>query len=232
GASFNDVMIPAEDGREIYVFDAQGRHLRTLNAITGAVRYQFTYNTAGHLVQITDGNGLTTTIERDVIGHPTAIIAPFGQRTTLSLDANGYLASLTNPASETIRFTYTADGLLTNMTTPHGHSYHFSYDPMGRLMRDEDPAGGFKALTRLENADDFMVNLTTALGRTHTYAVDRLPTGTTRWVNTDPRSLSSLTEISTDGSRRITSPDGTVTTMLKGPDPRFAMQAPLTQALT
>jgi RHS repeat-associated protein len=232
GLSFDKAFIPAGSGDEIYIFDAQGRHLQTLDALTGTPRYRFAYDGAGYLIQIIDGDGLTTTIERDNAGHPTAIIAPFGQRTTLSLDANGYLASLTTPAGDTTHFTSTADGLLTGMTTPNGHQYRFSYDPLGRLVRDDDPAGGFKTLTRLENAEDFSIRLTTALGRTHTYAVDRLPTGGTRRVNTDPRGLQNITEVGTDGIRHSTAPDGTMTTLLEGPDPRFGTQTPLLQSLT
>ena len=58
-----------------------GRHLRTLDALTGAVLYQFTYDAAGRLAQIKDGDGNITTVERDADGNPTAIVAPTGQRT-------------------------------------------------------------------------------------------------------------------------------------------------------
>src|SRR5262249_52112485 len=41
GFSLGDRLIPSEDGSEIYVFNSVGRHLRTLDALTNAVRYQF-----------------------------------------------------------------------------------------------------------------------------------------------------------------------------------------------
>lgn len=44
GISLTDVLIPADDGSELYIFNSAGRHLRTLDALTGAVRYNFTYN--------------------------------------------------------------------------------------------------------------------------------------------------------------------------------------------
>ena len=113
GFTAGDLPIPSRDGTELYRFNSSGRHRQTINALTGAVLYQFAYNTAGLLTSVTDGDGNITTIERDGNGNPTAIMAPFGQRTALSLDANGYLASVTNPAGEAYQMTYTADGLLT-----------------------------------------------------------------------------------------------------------------------
>jgi RHS repeat-associated protein len=230
--ALNDLLIPSQDSREVYVFDAQGRHLRTLNALTGAVQYQFRYDSTGRLVQIVDGDGQTTTIERDGAGSPTAIVAHFGQRTTVRLDDHGYLASVASPAGETIRLMYTADGLLSSLTNPKGNQYRFSYDPLGRLLRDDDPAGGFKALSRTGNADSYTVSLVSALGRAYTYAVDLFPTGDTRRVNTDPRGLQTIMERGTDGRHRVTSPDSTVMMLTTGPDPRFGMQAPGVSSLT
>src|SRR5205814_823711 len=71
GSSFaGDIFIAGEDGGELYVFTDTGRHLRTLDALTGAVRFQFTYDSAGRLATITDGDGNVTTIERDGSGSP------------------------------------------------------------------------------------------------------------------------------------------------------------------
>ena len=91
----------SEDGGELYVFDAVGRHLRTVDALTGHVLYQFGYNAAGLLVTMTDLENDVTSIERDANGNATAIVGPFGARTTLGTrDANGYLTSIANPAGK------------------------------------------------------------------------------------------------------------------------------------
>jgi len=229
--SLEDIAIPSDDGNEVYVFDRRGRHLQTLNALTGAMRYRMRYDNAGHLVALTDGDGNTVTIERDASGHPAALIAPFGQRTTFRLDAQGYLASATDPAGHSTQLTYTADGLLTRMTTPNGHRYRFSYDPLGRLARDEDPAGGFKALTRHELPSGFEVTLATALGRTTSYRVEEWPTGDRRRLNTLPSGLQEERWIGSNGRHITTLPDGTVHSLLLGPEPRFGMQAPLATQL-
>ncbi len=81
-------MIASEDGTELFGFDATGRHLRTLNALTGGLRYEFRYDTPGLLIDIEDADGNVTTIERNADGTPAAIVGPYGQRTTVSLDIN------------------------------------------------------------------------------------------------------------------------------------------------
>src|SRR5262249_37761500 len=76
GLALGDRLIPSEDGSEVYIFNQDGRHLRTLDALSNAVRYQFTYDDAGRLTAVTDGSGNVTTIERDAAGNPTAFVAP------------------------------------------------------------------------------------------------------------------------------------------------------------
>ena len=231
GSSVGDIFIAAEDGSELYVFTGTGRHLRTLDALTGAVRFQFTYDSAGRLATITDGDGNVTTIERDGSGNPSAIVAPFGQRTTLAVQGDGYLSRVTNPAGEAVQLTYNsgnAEGLLATLTDPRGNVHRYLYDALGRLMRDENPAGGVTTLARTDITDDhYTVTLTTALGRVTTYEVEELSTGDTRRVRIDPSGARTESFIRTDGSRRVTYPDGTVANLVEGPDPRFGMQAPI-----
>ncbi|MGH9896960.1 MAG: hypothetical protein ACREA0_34170, partial [bacterium] len=136
GFSGQELVLPSEDGSELYHFDPTGRHLRTLHALTGAVVHRFTYDPAGRLGTVGDGDGNRTTIERSATGDPTALVAPDGQRTLLTLDANSYLASLTTPTGEPTRFAYTGDGLLTTFTTPRGYLHQFAYDALGRLTQD------------------------------------------------------------------------------------------------
>ena len=39
-----DIMIPSTDGKQFYVLNSGGRHLKTLNTLTGSVIYQFNYD--------------------------------------------------------------------------------------------------------------------------------------------------------------------------------------------
>ena len=236
GSYVDDNVIASEDGSEVYVFNGGGRHLRTLDALTGAVHFQFSYNAAGRLATITDGDGNVTSIERDGAGNPSAIVAPFGQRTNLAVIGAGYLSSVTNPAGEAVQLTYNsgaAEGLLATLTDPRANVHRYFYDAVGRLVRDENPAGGVKILARTDITDDhYTVTVTTALGLVTTHEVEELSTGDTRRVRIDPSGARTESLIRTDGSRQVTYPDGAMMDRIDGPDPRFGMQAPIVKSQT
>lgn len=145
-----DILVGSEDGATVNVFDDSGRHVRTVHALTGGTLADFTYNTAGHVTQIRDGDNNFTTIERNASGAVTAIIGPFGQRTEFTLHSSGYVASMTTPALETTEFTYTGDGLIDIMTDPRDNLWNYDYDPdTGRLALTQSHAGprwGIKSL--------------------------------------------------------------------------------------
>lgn len=226
GFSASDLFCASEDGSELFHFNNAGRHLRTINPLTGANRYVFSYDGAGRLTQVTDGDGNVTTIEHDANGNPTAIVAPFGQRTTLALDTNGFINRITDPATQAFQLTYTAGGLLTGFTNPRGQTSIITYDASGRLLRDTDAATGFNELVRSEQSQGFSVALNTALNRTTTYQVQSLSNGGQTNTNTDPAALQTRTVRTTDGVSTTTSPDGMVETAAQGGDPRWGMQAP------
>jgi RHS repeat-associated protein len=226
GYSASNFSVPSPDGREIYTFDPQGRHLTTLDALTNALRHRFHYDSSARLTSVEDQNGLITSIERDASGNPTGIVAPNGQRTSLTVDGNGYLASISNPAGETTQLTQGADGLLTKLTTPKIQDYTFTYDPLGRLQTDSNPAGGGWTLTRDSNTGNYQVNMTTALGRTRHHQVVYPTASGPTYANTNSAGLVTKTAIGTDGTDQTTFPDGTIRTAMRSADPRFGMQAP------
>ena len=55
--------------REVYFFDAAGRHLRTQDGVTGVTLWRFGYDDAGRLATVTDADDRVTRIERDGDGH-------------------------------------------------------------------------------------------------------------------------------------------------------------------
>jgi RHS repeat-associated protein len=229
--SFSDILLSSEDGSEVYVFSGVGRHLKTLDALTGAVRYQFGYSPEGYLVSITDGSGNITRIERSGTA-PTTIVAPGGQRTVLSVNSDGWLTSVTDPAGQAHTMTYSADGLLQSFTDPRRNIHRFSYDTLGRLIKDEDPAGGSTTLARTDQASGYTVTTTTTLGHSRTYQVEKLSTGAIRRTITQPGGIKTITLINTDGSEEMTAADGSTTTVQYGPDPRWGMLAPVAEKVT
>ena len=229
---FADISIPSDDGTLIYQFDSLGRHLKTINSLTGVEVFRFSYNAEGRLVQIEDGDGNQTTIEWEASGNPAAIVAPFGQRTTLSVDASGYLASVTNEASETVEFSYTDGGLLVEMITPRGGTYFFEYDELGRLTRDTNPVGGFVALERAQQPSGWNCTRINALGDTTTCQVTNLPNGDELRETFFPNGAVKSILIRPDGTQVITDPMGIEMTTVLGPDPRWGMQAPIVASVT
>lgn len=229
-SSDGEILLSSADGREVYVFNPQGRHLRTVNSMTGQALLTFRYDAHDLLAAIEDANGNVTSIQRDAAGAPTAIVAPFGQRTELALDANGYLARITDPEQQTIRLTTEPNGLLRSMTDARQKTWNFTYDAQGFLTRDQDPAGGFKSLDRTSTQTGPRVTLSTGEGRTWDYSTVKSASGERTKTVTLPSGLSRTNRIGVDGSVIQTASDGTVTTVAAGPDPRFGMQAPVTSA--
>ena len=219
--------VPSSDGSEIYQFDGLGRHLETLDALTGDQLYEFTYDTDGMLTQIIDRKGNITEIERDSGGNPTAIVSPYGLSTSLSFNSNGFLDTITNPANEAWQFTNTDDGLITSRIDPNGNTSTYTFDSLGRLVMAEDAVGGSQTLTRTELTNGYEVTRTTEMGRVATYRVESTYPGWQNVTNTTPCGCQSEVLIEPDGSQTFNRPDGIVVTTQLGPDPRFGMQAPI-----
>ncbi len=228
GFTNTDIAIPSTDGSELYQFDPAGRHLRTVNTLTGASKYVFGYDGAGRLITVTDGDNNLTTIERGGSGNPTGILSPDNQLTTLILNAGGYINEITDPASQMHQFVYNSAGLMTQYTTPRNQVYDYTYDALGRLIRNDDPATGFKTLARTDAGLNYNVLLTTALNRTDNYQVNQLVNGDQQRINVLSNGLQTTLLERPNGTTTTTTPNGIVTNETLSPDPRWKMQAPLT----
>jgi RHS repeat-associated protein len=226
----SNYLVTSEDGTEIYLFDVtSGSHLQTLKPLTGAVKYQFGYDTAGTLVTVTDGSGNVTTIQRDGSEHPTAIVSPFSQVTTLSLDSNGFVSKVTDPAGQTATFINSSGGLIRSRTDWNGNVYRYTYDGSGKLTNDTDPAGGSTTASRTDSTTSFVVTMTTTLGRTSTFQVATNVLGE-QFTNTGPSGLQETrTKIQQAGQLvdSSTLPDGAQSSTTGSPDPRWGLQAPI-----
>lgn len=234
GLLADDLVIPAEGGAELYVFDGSGRHKRTINAITGSDIYTFTYDDQNRLTQVKDAFANVTRTEWDDQGNPTAIVAPGGQTTWLEVNEDGYLSSIICPLFKETNLEYTSAGLLTSLSDHKDNVHRFTYDELGRLVKDEDPAGGYSELSRSELDNGYEVSITTAEGLVSKYRVEHLATYDRRRVNTDASGAETVILIKKDGTRQVTYPDGTMATMVVGPDPRLAMgmRVPVTKEFT
>lgn len=198
GTTAGEIVFPSEDGRERYVFSADGRHLRTEDAISGRMRYTFGY-TSGQLTSISDANGNTTTIHRSA-GVPVSIEAPFGQLTALSLDGNGFLESVTNAKDESYALEYKAGGLLKRFTNPRQKYWDYEYwTSDGRLRSDTDLEGGGNSIAEATVTDTTLtVSRTTAGGRTTTYDIVQMLDGVRRRLVHRPAYSTAAVEVEVD----------------------------------
>lgn len=183
-------VIASADGSMLYEFSPGGRHVRTVDAVTGIELVSFEYARASNrLTRVVDAEARDTSITwgTSTIG----ISAPGGITTTLTLTDDGvdYLdgrvTSLLDPEASVWGFGYdsTSSGLLTLFTEPdtatrNDFDHRFFYDPAtGRLDRDEDVpdvAGGTPpplTLDEMATATGNRVTLTSAELRPTTYDV-------------------------------------------------------------
>jgi len=226
------LLVPSSDGSEVYSFTDKGQHVQTFDALTGAVRFQFGYDSANRLTTITDAHGNVTTIDHDGQGRPTAITGPFGSRTALGVDASGYLSAVTNPANETVNIGYNVDALLTSLQRPGGQMSTYTFDGLGLLASATDATLAATTLTRTGTNKDHTVTLTTALGRVSSYHTTRLSNGDVRVTTVGTDGTQSTGLMGQDGHRSGTAANGTTLSLTFGPDPRWGMRVPVSSNVT
>jgi RHS repeat-associated protein len=232
GFSLTDISIASDDASEVYRFDAQGRHLETMDTLTRAVKHTFGYDQAGRLNSVTDVDGDVTTVQRDAAGVPVAVVAPFGQQTTLGLGADGYLSTITDPAGGGWQFTYEAGGLLSTARDPRDKLSRYGYGSTGLLLSTLDPAGGGLTLVPGTTSSGYFVEATTAMGRTTRYGVDDTAQAGHVRTNTFADGTQSREAVSAAATTSTLLPDGTTIAVERKPDARFGMLAPVTSKVT
>jgi YD repeat-containing protein len=231
GFTAGDISIPSKDGFELYHFDPVGRHLRTLDTLTGNTKFNFNYDSKGRLNKITDRDENQTIIERDALGKPTGVVTPFGQQTELKVESNGFLSEVSDSMGRTHKMSYSADGLLSSFAKPTNLASSFVYDVTGRLVLDKNAADGSQALTRAEINDGFEVARKSSLNRTTIHRVQNLATGDQIRTEIAPDNTQVITVNKSDGTHQTTSADGTLSTIIDGPDPRFGIQVPVAKSV-
>ena len=232
GVDKDTVTILSLDGKVIYVLDYAGKHIKTIDAVSNAVLFDFDYTAEGYLQSITDNNDQVTVIERNVDGTPVAIVAPTGQRTTFKLDGNGYLSSVTDSEGHTHIMTYDQSGLLTKYLDSNNNESNYIFNDSGMLIQDLAPNGGGWTLSRTEQELGHTVSMTSGEGRTTTFKVRSESNGDYLREVIRPDGSQSSTLQKAGGSEVENQGDGTVITREIGPDPRFGMMSPVVTSQT
>jgi YD repeat-containing protein len=222
-------LVSSLDGSEHYIFDSLGRHIKTLNGLTGDLVYSFQYDTQNHLTSIQDNFGNITVFNFSG-GLARSIVSPYGQVTNLIYDSNGFLAQVTNPNGESHALASTSLGLLTSFTKPNGHTSTMSYDADGLLIQDLGAGGNFTSLAQAISGTSTTTTSSSALGRTTTYLTARTPQGDASSTLTDARGLVSSSVSKQIGTSSSSTPDNLLTSTTQVNDARLGAQVPFVAA--
>ena len=230
GLSLAERAVGSGDGTEMYIFDATGRHRRTIDTRTGAVVLRFGWDTAGRLESVTDRNGDVTQVLRDSAGRFAGFKAQDGQTLTATLDAQGRVSVLSDAASRTVRVGWNAAGLPASWEDANGNVSRFEYDADGRLEVDVDAQQGERRLSREATSGGYTVTFRTPAGRVTQYGYSEagplksyrnvFPDGTTTWTR------------ATGGTVTTDFPDGTFSVARLASDSRFGSQSTYPSAVT
>lgn len=160
----SNLRVLSKDGKELYIFNPNGRHLSTKSTLNGEIIYLMDYNSSGYLTKITDAFGNETVFNRS--GQVlTSIVAPGGRNTTIGASIS-QITTITNPAGESHVFTYASEDLLLTHTYPNLQVTTFTYDTDGRVTNTAEQFGSTWTLTRDTNDSTLPVYNKTALNRT------------------------------------------------------------------
>jgi RHS repeat-associated protein len=230
GLSLGERAVGGSDGTELYIFDASGRHRRTLDTLTGTVTFRFDWDASGRLQSVTDRNGDTTEVLREPNGRFAGFKARDGQVVTASTDDRGRVASLADAASRTVRIGWNDAGLPASWEDANGNLSQFRYDTDGRLEADLDALQGERLLTREATPGGYTVSFRTPEGRLTQYGYSEVgplksyrnvfSDGTTIWVR------------ASGGTTAMDSPDGTFTVTRLASDSRFGSQSTYPSSVT
>lgn len=240
-----NTLVTSENGSEVYVFSSTGQHLQTLRTLTGALVYQFGYDSKNNLITITDASGNITTIKRNAAGHATSIVSPYAQTTVLTLDKKFFLTQVKDPLGNISSFTNTPAGVLIARTDANGNDYNYTYDDNGKLIKDADPVGGYHALARTNATSGlgWTVAHQTAMGVSSSYDSSfvlpwvQTPTSpyNSQETNQLPNGLQSTTSTSLQNgnlTQSTTLPNGVTESQTYGPDPIWGLQSPVVTSAT
>lgn len=205
-------FIASRDGSMLHEFSDAGVHLKTLDSITGRVYRTYTYDGNGLLNSITDENGLSIQINRDIEDKVEGINSPYGKLTQLSYFADGSLEKVIDPNLEEWVFEYT-NGYLTAFTDRNSHRYEYSYDSDGLLKTDLNPLGGGWTITPNNIAGENSITYTTAEGREYEFVKNKTPNFQFETIYSKEKPDGQIeTKTVSDAGKEVIYSDGTVYT--------------------
>jgi RHS repeat-associated protein len=228
-AGSGKTAVPTYDGTIAYVFDAAGRHVRTVDGHLGTVLLTIAYDPAGRLMKAdgtVNGQAAHLSVKRSDDGAPTALVGTDGATTALELDWSGNLIGVIDPASATTQLAWAAGGLITSETDALGGVTRFTYDGTGRLVAATDADGVTQQLSQTATATRIEIRASSAQGRISTYRSESVGGGVRRTF-IGPDGATTTETAAPDGSRSVTLPDGTSRSVGAVPSASWGLAAPI-----
>ena len=116
---------------------------------------EYTYDALNNIITHKDGEGNTTTYERDPWGKPIKIIDAKNISTTYEYDYAGNLIKTVDGNNNTTRYIYNSMNLLKEIIDPQNHKITYKYDKQGRIKQQIDRKG--QTIEYTYNSDNSMV---------------------------------------------------------------------------
>ena len=101
-----------------------------------------TYDLCGRVVELIDGEGGLTRLERDAAGRVIARVSPTGAVTRIEYDGAGRPAANIDASGARTTLAYDADSRVIARTFPDGQAERTRYDAMGRVVFRSLPSRG------------------------------------------------------------------------------------------
>lgn len=135
-----DVIINKYNENELFVFDSNGRHLETRDAIFGHIIHKFEYDqNSGRLSAIADRFNSRTTLEYNG-PFLSKIVSPYGVETLFVVNDN-LISKATDPEGFSYSMSYDNQKLLTSFKNINNVETIFSYTEKGEFFKEEKNTG-------------------------------------------------------------------------------------------
>lgn len=208
GMTNGQLLVSSDDDEQVFVFSSTGRHLRTIDALSGITIHLFHYENE-QLSAIDCERGKKVTISRS---SGKIVIENQGkERLSLSLNNEGFLSSIGYEDLPMIRIGYKNSGLLTDLQYPTGKNKSYSYDEDGRLTKATNGSLGTQQIGRKLIDDGYAVSVKHNQGWTKEYHYTKKDGYTVKTNFADGKEIANITS-SENGDEDILLEDGTKVT--------------------
>lgn len=130
----------------------------------------YLFDGSGRLISMSDLNGNTMTVTRDVRGRVTRVTDAVGRALTFTYTPLNKVAAVTDPAGRTFRYAYDVKGNLIQVADPAGRSIRYSYDLKNRIASITDGSGNTWLTNTYDDQDRVISQVVNGGNFTYSYS--------------------------------------------------------------